>query len=512
MASSSSSSTLKPLHRSTDALSTSSDLLSQFTCPLSTRSYSKQYATLYDFRLRKLRKSKLISKATKKFIDQADDTHSKTRPVYTPRILDVQTGVVTFITGIVYLEMKLKPDVLQELTREQYLPPLPPVTSYSDPESDTVYVEDESGRLQLVGPILTDPQYAGQWITGTVGAFLGTELENGHFHVLQVCWPGLTSSDITGQNANKRVKTEEPPQEVIADDAQDQDSDQYAVLVSGLHLGDEDLDDSLAGSAAETRLALLSEWISGEIGDQNHREKASRIAGLVIAGNSLSLPKNDGSLFNTPASTDRKNNASASSRAQANLTPNPASILVSHLVPLSSSLPIILQPGASDPCSTALPQQPLHPAILPGITTWSGDSSAGGIQLYTNPSYLQFNSCNILSHSGQSIDDLSKYTTSTTTRLQLAKNLLKFSLIAPTCPDTLSCYPFTDSDPFIIDQVPDVLCIGNQPNFETDVYHEDGKKVRVLLLSTFAKTGEVALLNLRSKKVRKVVIGWHQYE
>lgn len=81
------------------------------------------------------------------------------------------------------------------------------------------------------------------------------------------------------------------------------------------------------------------------------------------------------------------------------------------------------------------------------------------------------------------------------------------------------CFPFTDRDPFILDTTPDVLLIGNQPNFATKVVHhhhpsqgqggaEEREKTRVILLPRFSRTGEVALLSLRSGAVRRVKIGW----
>lgn len=77
------------------------------------------------------------------------------------------------------------------------------------------------------------------------------------------------------------------------------------------------------------------------------------------------------------------------------------------------------------------------------------------------------------------------------------------------------CFPFTDRDPFIIDDVPDVLLIGNQPHFASTVYRprddhqEGGRATRVVLVPRFSKTGEVVLLNLRTKGVKKVTIGWN---
>lgn len=102
-------------------LCTPAPLLAQFSCPLPSRSYARQYAALYDFRLRKLRKSRLLTKARRKWEEEEVKEERSVRGArirHTPRILDVQRGQVTYVTGITYMEMKLKPDVLQDLTRE----------------------------------------------------------------------------------------------------------------------------------------------------------------------------------------------------------------------------------------------------------------------------------------------------------------------------------------------------------------------------------------------------------
>lgn len=39
--------------------------------------------------------------------------------------------------------------------------------------------------------------------------------------------------------------------------------------------------------------------------------------------------------------------------------------------------------------------------------------------------------------------------------------------LAPTAPDTLRTYPFKESDPFIIEDIPHIYFIGNQPKFAT---------------------------------------------
>lgn len=54
-----------------------------------------------------------------------------------------------------------------------------------------------------------------------------------------------------------------------------------------------------------------------------------------------------------------------------------------------------------------------------------------------------------------------------TYRLDLLSQTLTWRHLAPTAPDTLTCYPFADDDPFVLQQCPHVLFAGNQPAFET---------------------------------------------
>lgn len=52
-------------------------------------------------------------------------------------------------------------------------------------------------------------------------------------------------------------------------------------------------------------------------------------------------------------------------------------------------------------------------------------------------------------------------------RLDLLAQTLTWRHLAPTAPDTLTCYPFADDDPFVMQQCPHVMFAGNQPQYET---------------------------------------------
>jgi DNA polymerase delta subunit 2 len=44
---------------------------------------------------------------------------------------------------------------------------------------------------------------------------------------------------------------------------------------------------------------------------------------------------------------------------------------------------------------------------------------------------------------------------------------LRWRHLAPTAPDTLTCYPFVSSDPFVLEECPHAYVVGNQPEFAT---------------------------------------------
>ena len=75
------------------------------------KNYTKQYANLYFMRLAKL-KSRVLAKAASKWSTVSPDAKAL------QRVLDVDQGQMCWIVGTIYMEMKLKPNVIQEMARE----------------------------------------------------------------------------------------------------------------------------------------------------------------------------------------------------------------------------------------------------------------------------------------------------------------------------------------------------------------------------------------------------------
>lgn len=484
-----------------------SDLSKAFVVPLGSRSYSKQYAQLYDYRLAYLKK-RILPRAQSRWIDNFDAfSQSQSQPLsqlgtsdagpssarvrmedppkFVDRILDVRQGDICYIVGNVYCAMPLKPDVLEDLTREQWLAPQPVRAKYVDYAKDELYIEDQSGRVKLVGDAVRGgTALRSMLITGVVAAVLGTETRSGDFDVVDAVFASLPASS-SSKSSSASAKNGSAKLEKAAED-------QWIVLMSGLAIGGE--------SALESELSmqLLVEYLTGELGGDLDRNTASNIVAAVIAGNSLA----------PPTRTEEEDKPKRYGQDQPTFSSAPTLALDQLLTDLCSTMPVHLLPGERDPASIAIPQQPIHFALLPRAGRFDS------LHRHTNPAWISIGDRKLLGTAGQNIDDIYKYVDEPeSNRIEMALRTLEWGHLAPTAPDTLWCYPFKSSDPFVLKERPDIMVVGNQPAYASAVYNfddsnddEEGQQqgCRVVLVPDFAKTKQVVLLNLTSLETKLV--------
>jgi DNA polymerase delta subunit 2 len=144
-------------------------------------------------------------------------------------------------------------------------------------------LEDESGRIRLVGEQLKDARI----VTGVIMGALGMETPNGEFEVLDYCFAEMAS-----QHSGDDVQTDDMEIDaggelhqvsiVLLSEIWSLDQDtlgDWIAVVSGLDIGSDITDDS--------KIQMLVEYLTGEVGGTVDQKSAAQISRLVVAGNSL---------------------------------------------------------------------------------------------------------------------------------------------------------------------------------------------------------------------------------
>ncbi|KAF9232150.1 DNA polymerase alpha/epsilon subunit B-domain-containing protein [Melanogaster broomeanus] len=474
-----------PPTRHTSAVLDQTPSTPSFIIDAKNKSYKHQYSNIYFTRLTMLKKP-VFERAMARWKDL------KGSPVCVPRVLDVVKSQLCWVLGTVYMDMPLKPN--------HSLPPPPPREKFYSDE-DSIMLEDESGRIKLVGDRLKSTRL----VTGVIMAALGMETPSGDFEVIDTC-----SADLA------------PFAEVVStnDDSMDVDSsstahrDEYLAVVSGLSIG--------AESPADAQIQMLVEYLSGEAGGRDDQMLASQITRLVIAGNSLSsVPDGENG-----DEEENKKSKKFGAAIQPNFSPHPNSTLSAHLQDLVSALPVHILPGTDDPSGAILPQQPFPRAMFGRAASFET------FYCETNPAWIRVRcgtdlgtstlegvgpsasmigrspvTRSLLVTSGQPVLDMYKYFPHTAFHA-------RGDIIAPTAPDTLWCHPYRERDPFVLKETPDIYIIGGMAKFDTALVgpeHGGEKKAlrrcRVVLVPSFSETGVLVLINMRTLDVRRMSMG-----
>ncbi|KHN07429.1 DNA polymerase delta small subunit [Glycine soja] len=360
-------------------------------------------------------------------------------------VLGLEEGKECVIVGTLYKHMKLKPCILDEYSKERSVVPLVKPHNFIHPD-DHLVLEDESGRVKLSGSIILPSEY----VTGIVVALLGKETGAGDFLVQDVLDAGLPP----------QIEFPLKPRE-----------DKYVVLVSGLSVG--------SSSSNPLQFQLLIDHITGHLGDEKEQSIASQIVRVVFAGNLVEIPRR---LLNG------QNLASKDLSRMA----EPIKELDILLSQIAAGLPLDIMPGPSDPANFSLPQQSLHRCLFPGSSAYNTFRSC------TNPHCFEVDNVRFLGTSGQNVDDLEKYSEAKD-KLEFMERTLRWRHLAPTAPNTLGCYPYTDKDPFFIESCPHVYFVGNQDKFETRVIKgSEGQLVRLICVPKFSETGVAVMVSSKS--------------
>ncbi|KAK0082614.1 hypothetical protein PV325_010117 [Microctonus aethiopoides] len=377
------------------------------------RSFDKQYFNIYKARLKAL-KEVLIEKAKQKW--------ARHKILQISELSEVNSdNELVIIVGSIYKHQELKPSMLKELSYELQLIPQPVRSNYSS-EKDQIFLEDEMMRIKLVGNRI-DPK---EIVSGLVCTVLGHRYDNGTFWVEDYCFPGIcpkASSPTSISNEKKQL-----------------------LLLSGL---------DLANDTNSIAHELLVEFINGMIGNNNTQKLAATITQVIIAGNCVDgITEN----YRNHGFIKEKNKMSVVTLE---------TILAIHkfddlLSQIAETCCVIVMPARFDPSNHSIPQQPFHPCILPKTSRYKS------FYAMTNPWIGRIGNRVVAGSSGQPIEDIMKVTGLVNySPLEWLEKTLIWRHFAPTAPDTLPAYSYFNTDPFVMQDCPDIYFVGNMEKYAT---------------------------------------------
>lgn len=411
---------------------------------LKEKNFTRQYAHVYSARLMELR-PELEKVVEKKYGDKF--------PIR--KLFELKVGEECIVIGTLFKHMELKPNILKEISEEHYLVTVPADGRYTEDE-DRLILEDELQRITVKGSIDVH-----RMATGAIVAIRGKERdeERGKFHVEDFCFLGLS---------------EQQPKPQLENDC-------YIALVSGLELG--------SGKEDLFAQQLMIDLLTGHLGDEGQQEEISKVVRVIVAGNSLSKSTQDKEIYNK-AKYLTKNSTACSVDAVKSLD--------NILIQLAGCVDVDIMPGEFDPANFTFPQQPLHRCMFPRATRFPT------MQCVTNPYDCTVAGVRIMGTAGQPVHDIWKFSR-IDDQLEILENTLKWRHLAPTAPDTLGCYPYTQNDPFIITECPHLYFSANHPKFSTKTHRgEDGQEVTLVTVPRFSESKTIVLVNLRTMECQPV--------
>ena len=504
--------------------------------------YDSQYSTVYARRLRDLR-SVLFSQNPKLA------SYS-----YMERILELKEQERSLVVGTVVVVKGSSVNIGDTFVHNTS-------SSSNDKNEFQVILEDDSGRVTLNFDGMKCEKDV-KLVTGVVCAVVGVVQPNtGVMDVEQVFFANHTITDTSDDTADHtREEVEEGP---------------YILFVSGLQCGSSNSND------LSLKRELLVDYITGQVAAAATATNtaAAQIARVIIAGGSCAAYDQTIESFSSVVSTnvsDASNNIKNSKAGdswkakKAKLIENRKQKLLypvqeldaKFLAPLlAGGVPIDLLPGAHDPTNANMPQQPLHPSLLPSASCYcyhndsgSNDNSSLLFQRCSNPyeskivvdvgekdkeNVVEAETVTVIGSDGTSIRDFIPEVrtiqavhdyenknkdedidepTALISEMEALELSFQYGHMAPMSPDSMPCFPllsYTHHDPFVLQSPSNgkssekIKCnssmmyfMGNCTKFECKRVSCDTKSpnVQLLCIPSFAETSQVVLWNIKTKR------------
>ncbi|KAJ3436130.1 DNA polymerase delta subunit [Anaeramoeba flamelloides] len=445
----------------------------------------QEYSTLYQKRLKYFQEI-LEEQSQRKWIDEIKENKTNEQTILLNSITvlfeeqqNFENECFVILIGTITIRSNNSLEILNEYTfgyqnvEEK---------SYSDLQVDNYYskeqkyfLEDKESCIELVFERKENEdeneneQNSEHLITGVTLAIKG-KIESKRFVVFDYCLPGLPI-----QKPLSLKKTKTGTKKLVA-------------MVSGL---------SINGDTKETDLKqeLLLDYLTGNLGEKRELAFQAKIVRVIICGGTLArsgIQKRINQKSTTFEYRKKNNCLIAENTEKVDL----------FLTRLCSSIDVDLMPGAQDPTNLSLPQQRWHRLLIPTAC------QNKRLNRVTNPYNCKIENIQFLGSSGECLADTIKYyptekIQNTEQKFNIFQNTLNYGNISPSCPDTLPCYPYQKSDPFIIEKCPNVYFSGNHDHFKSGIKKYQNiltgeQSVLSIFVPNFSKTSQIVLVDLDS--------------
>ena len=411
-----------------------------------------QYTTIYISRLKKCYAS-LRKQAMKKW--------NGTK--ICDNILDLKGKEEKAIIGITYKELGLKPSILKGV---EAMVGLRKVESFVKEDEDFLALEDSSGRIKINSELSTCIK-VNEIVTGIPVAMKGCLDEKGLFIV----------NDYEFYNS---IDSNPAPMTI-------RDGKDVILFISGLHFGND-----CQNGKNKIALQLLMEFIQGKSNSTVLNAMSSTITRVIICGNSIYSPP-ETELVEKGSFSKAELNAKVYQAILANYD-----LFDNYLSVLSHYVPVDVMSGIDDNSSIFFPDTAINKVMLPKCKNALNKT----LHLVGNPYLFKLNDLSFIGTSGENIDNIRQCSAIRNT-LDIMQSTLRWGHLAPSAPNDLRCYPY-DSDPMVIEEVPDVYFVGGQKMYEKKVVDVNGRKVMMITIPEFSSTFSAVMYNVKTEEVKEV--------
>ena len=380
--------------------------------------------------------------------------------------------------------MKLKPSCLKGM---ENMYGITKVEKYID-EKDTLSLEDTSGRVKI--DKMNSKLNVNEFVSGIPLAFKGQLNEKGVFIVDEYLF--------YKPDSNPRNET---PMDI---DSNNTNNNQNLILfISNLKIGKpQEFDESLS-SCART---MLAEFIQNHNLDNKMNDISNRIKRVIFVGDSVYV--------NDKIEELEKGSFIKAEEYKKEVQDiiNNYTVLDKYLKVISSYIHVDLINSIEGNDGVYFPQNPNSQLLfLDNIV----NINASTLNLVPNPytfeiySHKTKSKKSFLGTSGENIKTILQYT-DIDDPLAAMEKTIQWGHLAPLAPDTLRIYPYSESDPLLLNYIPDVYFISGKKdlNKKTIKIKSDKtsskKEVLLIELPDFSSTFKGVLFNVDNESINEI--------